>query len=30
MNAAMSVEWFSQQGLVSLAVKYDALRNKNR
>ena len=27
MNAALSVEWFSQQGLVSLAVKYDALRH---
>jgi RNA-directed DNA polymerase len=27
MNAAMSVEWFSQQGLVPLVVKYDALRH---
>ena len=27
VNAAMSVEWFSQQGLVSLVVKYDALRH---
>ena len=27
MNAALSVEWFSQQGLVSLAAKYDALRH---
>ena len=27
MNAAMSVEWFSQAGLVSLVVKYDSLRH---
>ena len=27
MNSAMSVEWFSQQGLVSLVVRYDALRH---
>ena len=27
MNSAMSVEWFSQQGLVSLVVKYDSLRH---
>jgi hypothetical protein len=27
VDAAMSVEWFSQQGLVSLVVKYDALRH---
>jgi RNA-directed DNA polymerase len=27
MNAAMSVEWFSQQGLVSLVTKYDSLRH---
>ena len=27
MNSAMSVEWFSRQGLVSLVVKYDALRH---
>jgi RNA-directed DNA polymerase len=27
MNAAMSVEWFSQQGLVPLVVKYDSLRH---
>src|SRR6202171_443005 len=27
VNAAMSVEWFSRQGLVSLVVKYDALRH---
>jgi RNA-directed DNA polymerase len=27
MNAALSVEWFSQQELVSLVVKYDALRH---
>jgi RNA-directed DNA polymerase len=26
-NAAMSVEWFSRQGLVSLVVKYDSLRH---
>jgi RNA-directed DNA polymerase len=27
MNAAMSVEWFSQQGLVSLVTQYDSLRH---
>jgi len=27
MNSAMSLEWFSQQGLVSLTLKYDALRH---
>jgi len=27
MNAALSVEWFSRQELVSLVVKYDALRH---
>ena len=27
MNVAMSVEWFSQQGLVSLVAKYDTLRH---
>ena len=27
MNSAMSVAWFAAQGLVSLAVKYDALRH---
>jgi len=27
MNAALSDEWFSTQGLVSLVVKYDSLRH---
>jgi RNA-directed DNA polymerase len=27
MNAALSVEWFSHQGLVSLVLKYDSLRH---
>ena len=27
MHSAMSVEWFSQKGLVCLVVKYDALRH---
>lgn len=27
LNAAMSVDWFSQQGLVSLVHRYDALRH---
>jgi RNA-directed DNA polymerase len=27
MNAAMSVEWLSQQGIVSPVVKYDSLRH---
>jgi RNA-directed DNA polymerase len=27
MNAAMSVGWFSQQGLVTLVAKYDSLRH---